>query len=180
MPASTTQLTPEALLQMPRPAQGRFYELSDGELIVVGNAGALHELIKTKIFELLTEYRLRTRSGRAFSETQFALREDRARIPDVAWISQAKLDSIPRENRAIRVAPDLAVEIVSTSESPEETEKRLRDYLQTGCEVWQVFPSLASVTVWRGNEGIRLTGDELLVSAAVPDLALPVSEIFRP
>jgi Uma2 family endonuclease len=74
MAANTGTLTPDALLELLKPVSGKHYELSDGDLIVVGNSGALHELIKTTVFEILTEYRLRTRSGRAFAETQFALR----------------------------------------------------------------------------------------------------------
>jgi Uma2 family endonuclease len=179
MSASTAQLTPDALLVLPRPAAGRHYELSDGELLVVGNAGALHELIKTRVFELLTEYRLKTKSGRAFAETQFTLRVDRARIPDVAWVSQDKLAQIPRENRAIPIAPDLAVEIISDSEPPEESEQRLRDYLEAEAEVWQVFPSLGTVTVWFGNHGLRLDKEQVLSSERLPGFAIPVSDIFR-
>jgi Uma2 family endonuclease len=178
MPPSTAQITPEALLLLPRPTQGKHYELSDGELIVVGNAGALHELIKSRMFEILTEYRLRTKAGRAFAETQFTLRADRARIPDVAWVSESKLSLIPRANRAIPIAPDLAVEIISDSEAPEETEQRLRDFLEAGAEVWQVFPALSSITVWRGNEGVRLANDDLLVSERLPGLTIPVSQVF--
>jgi hypothetical protein len=74
MPNDLATLTPDALLELPRPAGGKHYELADGALITARNAGALHELIKTTVFELLTEYRLRMRSGRAFAETQFALR----------------------------------------------------------------------------------------------------------
>jgi Uma2 family endonuclease len=130
-------------------------------------------------FEILTEYRLQTKAGRAFAETQFTLRQDRARIPDVAWVGQEKLALIPRANRAIPIAPDLAIEIISDSEAPEETEQRLRDYLEAGAEVWQVFPSLASVTVWRGNQGSRVDKEQLLMSERLPGFAISVSELFR-
>ncbi|HEX4773714.1 MAG TPA: Uma2 family endonuclease [Bryobacteraceae bacterium] len=179
MPASTAQITPEALLLLPRPALGKHYELSDGELIVVGSAGALHELIKTRIFEILSEYRLKTNAGRAFAETQFTLRADRARIPDVAWVSESKLGLIPRANRAIPIAPDLAIEIISDSEVPQETEQRLRDYLEADTEVWQVFPALSSVTVWRRNEGVRLAKEQVLTSECLPGFSIAVWECFR-
>jgi Uma2 family endonuclease len=99
---------------------------------------------------------------------QFTLRADRARIPDVAWVSESRLGLIPRANQAIPIAPDLAVEIISDPETPEETEQRLRDYLEADAEVWQVFPSLSGITVWRGNEGIRLANDEVLASERLP------------
>ncbi len=179
MAADTGTLTPDALLELPKPPNGKHYELSDGDLIVVGNAGALHELIKTTVFEILTEYRLRTRSGRAFAETQFALRPDRARIPDVAWVSQERLPQIPRSNRAIGIAPDVAIEIVSDSEQPNETERKLRDYLEAGVEVWQVFPALRSVTIWQRNQGCRLAEDSVITSERLPDFCVIVSDLFR-
>ena len=52
MPVSTAVLTPDDLLSLPKPEHGGHYELSDGKLIVAGNAGALHELVKTKVFEI--------------------------------------------------------------------------------------------------------------------------------
>jgi Uma2 family endonuclease len=179
MPLSTARLTADDLLTLPRPAEGRYCELSDGELIVVRNVGALHELIKTRVFEILTEYRLRTNAGRAFAETQFTLRPDRVRIPDVAWVSGTRLDLIPRENRAIPIAPDLAIEIISESEQPEETEQRLRDYLEADVEVWQVFPSIGSVTVWHKNQGSRLQGEHVVTSERLPGFRIPVSDMLR-
>jgi Uma2 family endonuclease len=172
-------LTPSALLDLPRPPNGSHYELSDGELIVVGNAGALHELIKASVLEILIEYRLRTKSGRAFAETQFTLRGDRARIPDVAWVSRERTSQIPRENRAIEIAPDIAVEIISGSQQPEEMERKLRDYLEAGVEVWQIFPSMSSLTIWRGSQGIRIEGDQLVTSERLPGFSVPVSDLFR-
>ncbi len=168
MSVSTAALTPDGLLSLPKLEEGRHYELSDGELIAEEKAGALHELVKTKLFEVLTEYRLQNKSGRAFVETQFTWRSDRARIPDVAWVSQAKLDLIPRENRAIPIAPDIAIEVISDSEQPEKIEQKLRDYLQADVEVWQVFPSVGSITKWCGNEGTRLEGKQALVSKRLP------------
>jgi hypothetical protein len=156
MAADTGTLTPDALIELPRPPNGKHYELSDGDLIVVGNAGALHELIKTTVFEILTEYRLRTRSGRAFAETQFALRSDCARIPDVAWVSEERLQQIPRTDRAIGIAPDVAIEIVSDSEQPNETERKLRDYLEAGVEVTE---SKVECAPWRNRGFLERAAD---------------------
>jgi Uma2 family endonuclease len=178
MSVSTAALTPDDLLSLPKPKHGGHYELSNGELITVGNAGALHELVKTKLFEILTEYRLQNKNGRAFAETQFTLRSDSAHIPDVVWVSQTKLDLIPRENRAIPIAPDIAIEVISESEQPGEMEGKHRDYLEADVEVRQVFPSVESITRWRGNQGIRLEGSQVLTSERLPGLSMPVSDVF--
>ena len=178
MPNDLATLTPDALLELPRPAGGKHYELADGALITARNAGALHELIKTTVFELLTEYRLRMRSGRAFAETQFTLRADRARIPDVAWVAEQRLQQIPRGNQAIAIAPDVAIEIISESEQPSETEQKLRDYLEAGVEVWQIFPSIESLTIWSRNQGTRLEGSQLVESEKLPGFSVAASAFF--
>ena len=84
MPTETVTLTPDALLDLPALPDGKHYELSDGELIVVGTAGAIHELIKSRVFVILVKYHLRTMSGQPFSEAVFTSGLSRARIPDVA------------------------------------------------------------------------------------------------
>src|SRR5580700_11134893 len=68
-----TALSPDDLLLLPRPENGKHYELSEGELIVVGNAGWRHERIKAIILRLLFAYLERHPLGSAFSETQFTM-----------------------------------------------------------------------------------------------------------
>ena len=177
---ATATLTPDDLVEMDEPEGGKHYELSDGELVVVGIAGGFHELIKTKISQILFEYQFRTLSGHVFSESMFTLRADRARIPDVSWVSNERYAQIPRTNRAIPVTPDIAIEIISDSERQQRAEKKLRDYLEAGVEVWQVFPDTMSVIVWQGSRGTRLTGDQAITSEKLPGFSIPVSEFFRP
>lgn len=178
MSTALAQLTPDSLVSLPERDDGGHYELSDGELIVVGTAGALHELIKMKLAELLMMYQLQTKRGRTFSETMFTLRADRARIPDVSWVSKERLLLIPRDNHAIPIAPDIAIEILSDSEQSPAIEQKLRDYLEADVGVWQVVPSTQTVTIWRGNTGHRLTGEQLVTSDRLPDFSVAVSEIF--
>jgi Uma2 family endonuclease len=179
MSTATAALTPNDLVELELPDGVKQYELSDGELIPVGTAFALHELIKTAIFGILTEYRLRMRSGMAFADSMFTLRADRARIPDVAWVSNERFAQIPWENRAIPIAPDIAIEILSDSERQQAADKKLRDYLEAGVEVWQIFPATTSAIVWQGNRGMRLTGEDTITSEKLPDFSVSVSDLFR-
>ncbi len=171
-------MTVDALLDLPEREDGKHYELSDGELILVGIPGALHELIKTTVYEILTDYRLSTMSGRAFSATGFALRPDTGRIPDVSWMTLEHARQIRRDNKAITIPPDIAIEIISDSERLREAERKLRDYLEAGVEVWQLFPATQSVILWTGNQGLRLTGGQLVTSAKLPGFSVPASAFF--
>ena len=164
---------------MPRPRNGRHYELSEGELIVVGNALARHELVKRRILKALFSWEIRYSVGAVFSESQFTLGDATARIPDVAYIRNAKLESFPDADVPIPFAPDLAVEVISESESAADAERKVGEYLGGGTlEVWQVYPNERRVRV-RTAGGIRDFGpSDLLTSPLLPGFEVLVESFF--
>jgi Uma2 family endonuclease len=174
-----TAITPDDLLLLPRPENGKHYELSEGELIIVGNAGARHERIKSTILTLLIVYLETYRIGRAFSESQFTMAGGGARIPDIAFVSQSKLALLPNEDIAIPLAPDLAIGIISNSEMAARAEKKVQEYLASGVqEVWQVYPTDRFVRV-RTAEGLRdLAEDQLLETPVPPGFQAKVQAFF--
>lgn len=82
-----------------------------------------------------------------------------------------------------RMAPDLAVEVVSPSNTAVEILDKTADYLEAGTRlVWVVEPTRRCVTVYRSRNEIRLLreGDELEGYDVLPGFSLPVAEIFGP
>jgi Uma2 family endonuclease len=141
MSSTLTAATPADLLHLPQPANGRHYELSAGELIVVGNAGARHERVKQRILTALIVWASQHQPGSIFAESQFTLNDHTARIPDVAFAGPGKLALLPDADVPIPFAPDLAVEVISESESAADAETKVQEYLNSGvAEVWQVYP----------------------------------------
>jgi Uma2 family endonuclease len=179
MGSTKTALTPAELPNLPRPRNGRHYELSEGELIVVGNAGTRHELVKRRILKALFAYEIRYSTGAAFAESQFSLGDATARIPDAAFLQNAKVALLPDDNGPIPVAPDLAVEVISDSESAADAEKKVGEYLRAGClEVWQVYPNERRVRV-RTAAGIRdFSADESLTSLVLPGFNVQAGSFF--
>ena len=177
--AAAIALTPADLVTMAVPASGRHYELNDGELILVGNAGARHERVKNRILAALMRYQFQYGNGVVFSESMFTLSEHSARIPDVAFVSNAKMVHLPDDDSPIPFAPDLAVEVISTSESASEVETKARQYLDAGvAEVWQVYPGGRYVRV-RTLAGSRVL--EVGATLATPILAgfsVQVQDLF--
>jgi Uma2 family endonuclease len=172
-------LTPDSLLALPELDEGGHYELSDGELIVVGPVGsAIQAFTKMKLAKLLMKYQFRTDLGRTFCESPFTLGAQRARVPDVAWVSMERFLLIPCDDHVIPIAPDIAVEIASESEQSATAEQKLRDYLEADVEVWQVFPATQTIRIWRGNAGIRLTRKQIVTSDRLPDFSFTVADIF--
>ncbi len=167
--AAAIALTPADLVTMPVSASGGHYELNDGELILVGNAGARHERVKNRILAAFMRYQFQYGNGVVFSESMFTLSPNSARIPDVAFVSNSKMAQLPDDDSPIPFAPDLAVEVISISESPAEVEAKVWQYLDAGvAEVWQVYPADRYVRV-RSLAGNRVL--EVGATLATPILA---------
>jgi Uma2 family endonuclease len=110
---------------------------------------------------------------------------DRERRPDVAFVSferWARDRRVPR-TRAWAVAPDLAIEIVSPTNTADEIAEKLKDYFQVGVRnVWVVYPRQSKVYVYTSPTAIRVLalGDELDGGDVLPGFRLPLHKIFEP
>ena len=173
-----TALTPADLLAMPED-DSHEYELSDGELIVMGKAGARHEMIKGNILTELFGYRIQhPEAGRVFAESLFQLVPGTARQPDAAFISSAKAALVPNADVVIPVAPDIAVEVISVSETAAAAEKKVQEYLAAGVrEVWQFYPD-RRVRIRTNDRMWDLTGDQVLETPVMPGFSAKVSSFF--
>ncbi len=164
---------------MPAPEDGLGYELSDGELITVGFAGARHERIKSRIVRALMLWSAKFSTGEIFSESMFSLGEQTARIPDVAVILAEKIAAMPDADVPIPFAPDLAVEVISVSESAAAVERKVREYLHAGVqEIWQVYPDERMVRVRRVGGTVDLEADDLLTSGVLEGFEVRVNQFF--
>jgi Uma2 family endonuclease len=104
------------------------------------------------------------------------------RIPDISFVAWEQLPKRERPRDPIaRLAPALAVEVLSPSNTDKEMERKLKEYFLSGVRVvWLVDPEARTVRVYtapdRGSilaEGQALDGGEVL-----PGFRLPVSKVF--
>ena len=104
------------------------------------------------------------------------------RIPDVAFVSwdQFPEGEIPAEP-APEIVPDLAVEVLSRSNSPGEMSRKLREYFAAGVQlVWYVDPVGKSVTVYTAVSRSKVVPLEGMLDGGkvLPGFTLPVRDIF--
>jgi Uma2 family endonuclease len=70
----------------------------------------------------------------------------------VSWPNQAV-------SEWLQGAPAIAIEIVSRGNSAWEIDRKISAYLQEGAaEVWMVYPATRTMTVFRKDETLRVTG----------------------
>jgi Uma2 family endonuclease len=126
---------------MALPDDGHHYEIVNGELIDMGNSGALHGHICSTLMILLGGYvRLQNLGAMLDSSTAFKMKTGNKRSPDLAFISKERLPGLKRLPKGFfDGAPDLAVEIISPNNTFEEITNWIKNGIQNGFSVTMVL-----------------------------------------
>jgi Uma2 family endonuclease len=111
------------------------------------------------------------------------LGESQVRAPDVAFFLRTNLPEgkLPSE-RVPAICPDIAVEILSSSNTMAEMAQKRKEYFQGGCRlVWMVDPGARNVAVYRSPFQAEIVGwDSYLVGHDIlPEFNLLVSKLFN-
>lgn len=78
-------------------------------------------------------------------------------------------------------APDLAIEVISPSETVDDVESKVIDFLEAGTQlVWLIYPRTQTVTVYRSLTDIEILTieDKLDGGVLLPGFSVPLKEIF--
>jgi len=131
--------------------EGRRWELLEGELIEVPSPTPEHQDIVYAILNALKLYLQEHRSqGAAYADVEFALADHVRLRPDVCVLLAEKARQLDRRRIPIPGAPDLAIEVISPSESL----GKIQSYLRHGAaEVWQVYPESRVLEIYKGENG---------------------------
>ncbi|HSI36636.1 MAG: Uma2 family endonuclease [Phycisphaerae bacterium] len=106
------------------------------------------------------------------------------RMPDVAFTAWARVPGRQVPTQPVpRLAPDLAVEVLSPSNTRREMERKRREYFQAGARlVWIVDLDARTVDVYvpAAPDAPRTmgVGDSLDGGEVLPGFALPLAELF--
>ncbi|MGH7570379.1 MAG: Uma2 family endonuclease [Gemmatimonadota bacterium] len=159
-------------------------ELVRGRLVREARPGGEHGVLAGELVGRLHYHVGKHGLGRVVTETGFLLAEDppTVRGPDAAFISAERYPKTGAPKGFWRIAPDLAVEIVSPSNSATEIQEKVLEYLEAGASlIWVVDPGVRTVTVFRSRTDVRvLTQEETLEGADVlPGFQLSISDLFE-
>jgi Uma2 family endonuclease len=165
-----------------REREHRLYELVDG-VLVEKTMGVQESYLAAFLIHVLSDFLMRHDLGFVLGADGMArLAPGLVRIPDVSFISWQKVPDrrIPRVPM-LGFAPDLAVEVLSPGNTPQEMERKLQDYFAAGVNlVWYInpanrtveaFTSAGTSTLLREDEG--LSGEPVL-----PGFLLPLRDLF--
>lgn len=160
----------------------RLYELVDGYLVKKG-MGAGESFIGGKVFRFIDSFLDDHDLGFVLGpDGSLRILPQLVRMADVAFISwdQRPERTIPSEP-VPELFPDLAVEVLSESNTKVEMARKLREYYEAGTRlVWFIDPRTRTATVYTSPtestvvlESGTLTGGDVL-----PGFTLPLRKLF--
>ncbi len=161
--------------------------LIDGELVITMSPSRVHGRLALRIGRMIADYADLHDLGEAAVEVGYHSPDDSQTllIPDVAFESKA------RAQRSVGIGyvpfmPDLAVEVISPTQSLAQARRKAKAYLRLGAVmVWLVDPIRQNAEVWTlANDGAphskSLALDDALSGGAVlPGFRLPLRQLFR-
>jgi Uma2 family endonuclease len=162
--------------------EDRLCELVDG-ILVEKAIGAYESMLAMEIACLLKNFVKPHKLGTILgADGMLKLAPGLIRIPDVAFLSMSKFPKgrFPR-GAAAPLAPDLAVEVLSPSNTVKEMKEKLEDYFAHGARlVWYVDPETRTVDAFTGvNARQRYTANEKVSGGEVlPGFELDIHELF--
>jgi Uma2 family endonuclease len=117
------------------------------------------------------------------ADGQIRLLPERMRIPDLAFI---RWDRFPGgrlpEDRVCKVAPDLAVEILSQGNTDREMENKLDEYFEAGVRlVWYIDPRTRTANIYTARHQMNTidTSGHFDGGDVLPGFSLRLGELFE-
>lgn len=178
----TDGYTAERYYRLPN-LPGQRDELVAGEVIREPMPSFGHGATAMRIARVLDEHVGRHRLGLVLGECGYVVRRnpDTVRGPDTSFVSSERLAAWDAKGPFFEGAPDLAVEVLSPSNTRREIEEKVEEYLAAGGrEVWVADPATRRITVHRPGEEPRELGPEETLDGGdvLPGLTVPVADLF--
>ena len=165
------RLWTEAELQA-LPEDGYMHEVVGGELVMSPKNNFQHGDMCVRLLTALSHHARAKRLGVVLdSSTGFWMGNDNCRAPDISFVCKERLRGLKRkEAKFFQGAPDLAVEILSPSNTRREVDERLNDYFSSGSRLaWIIDPDRELVEICHSpaqrrllSTGGSLNGEDLL------------------
>jgi len=179
-PGTATEEDVLAALRMP---QKRICELIDG--VLVEKAMGYRESQLAIYIAMLLDAFVRPQNLGIISGADGMMRPfvGRIRIPDVGFTSWGRFPNRRRPRQPVPdITPDLAIEVLSDSNTPAEMRLKREDYIRGGTRlVWIIDPDARTVAVYTQvdpPDRVLRVGDTLTGDPVLPGFALVLADFF--
>jgi Uma2 family endonuclease len=163
------------------------YEIIDGDLFVTHAPHLNHQNSMGKIYAELLSWSKSTGLGKPFITPGLIFTDTDNVIPDLVWVSSARLETTVDEKGHFTAAPELVIEVLSAGSGNErrDQEAKLKLYAYQGVqEYWIVNWRSPQVEIYRQeNTQLNLIGTFLptdtITSPLLPGFECLVGEFFQ-
>ncbi len=164
------------------PADGKQYQVVEGELIVAPAPNVPHQEIAGQLYRQLAGFVENTDAGKILiAPVDVVLDENNIFQPDLVFIQKSRLGIVQNQ---VRGAPDLAIEVLSPSTAAFDRERKAETFARFGVpHFWLVSPMDETVILYRLAEGkyerVGLyQGRDTFEAEPFPDLTIDLSKIW--
>ncbi len=168
------------------PDDGFMHEVVNGELVMSPKNNFEHEKICTRLLVALEVFNQQHRLGAVRgSSAGYWMNNRNCRAPDISFIPKARLEALafgPSTKRFFPEAPDLAVEILSPSNTRADLDGRLHDFFASGTQIaWIIDPEMERVEICHSLSQRQLLGSEGFLEGEnlLPGFRYRVSDLFK-
>ncbi len=159
-------------------------ELVRGHIHLMSPASAVHGLVSMTVGRLLSPHVRKHRLGECFADsTGYALPNlsNTVRASDASFVRADRLPAGGVTGGFHELAPDLAVEVLSPSESAADLSENLSDYRVAGTPlIWVIDPATRTVAVISANDWRTLGVEATLTGGdVVHGFSCAVAELFE-
>ena len=163
--------------------EGRACELVDGTL-VEKPLGTIESFLAAILIQVLRNFTSAKKLGMVSGEQgPYRLRLGLVRLPDVAFISWSRIPGDLKDLPAIApVVPNLAIEVLSESNTKAEIKRKLEEYFASGVQLAWIFDPRAKALAVHLSAGppdqILSQADTLDGGAVLPGFELKLADLF--
>lgn len=181
MTATEKLMTAEELARTSIP--DKQVELVRGRLVVREPPSTHHGGVSGNLAFELNVFVRKNKLGKIFpQDTGFKIASDpdTVRGPDVAFVSEARLERIPEEGYA-DLAPDLVVEVLSPRDRPGEVLAKIGEWLAAGSRcAWLIDPRRREARVFHADGSVSVIGEggSLDGGDVLPGFSCPLGSIL--
>jgi Uma2 family endonuclease len=159
-------------------------ELVRGEVRLTPPPGAPHGMAATNLVVLVANFVKERRLGFVFGDSmgyELVRFPHTVRVPEASFV---RAERVPREGLGpgiFKFPPDLAIEVLSPSDTASLLEERIRDYALAGTPlIWIVDPVRRTIMTIPADAPVSwlAEGDTLDGGKVLPGFSCPVTEVF--
>jgi len=169
-----------AFLRQPE-SHGRHFEFIQGRIVEKMVASPYSSRVAVRFASLIDVYLTKNDIGFLTGMDGGYVVGDERFIPDCAFISYERMPELVTEEGYIALAPDIAVEVVSPTDSMRALMDKVASYLAAGTTVVVVFPDARDLAVYAPGKPVRRLGlEDALTLEALPGFSVLVKDCFPP